>query len=147
MKKDGARSTAVQCSVTKECHRGGVMQQTQLLIVLEMVRACRPLWATTCGWFWDCPLQAAWWAHGTSRKHIQSSTWPSQKHRRKCSRKGEGRTWLDVLAVCVNIGAAGLSQQHVIAEVIHLHLLKVEHLKGMRQSINEKSKQHFAACT
>lgn len=40
------------------------------------------------------------------------------------------RTRLDVLAVLVNIGAAGLGQQDIIAEVVHLHLLKVEHLRG-----------------
>ena len=37
-------------------------------------------------------------------------------------------TWLDVLTVLVDVGAAGFSQQDVIPEVVHLHLLKVEDL-------------------
>ena len=37
-------------------------------------------------------------------------------------------TWLDILAVLVDVGAAGFSQQDIIPEVVHLHLLKVEDL-------------------
>ena len=37
-------------------------------------------------------------------------------------------TWLHILAVLVNIRAAGFGQQHVIPEVVHLHLLEVEDL-------------------
>ena len=37
-------------------------------------------------------------------------------------------TWLDVFAVLVDVGAAGLRQKHVVPEVVHLHLLKVEDL-------------------
>ena len=37
-------------------------------------------------------------------------------------------TWLHMPAVLVHISAAGLRQQDVVAEVGHLHLLKVEHL-------------------
>lgn len=37
-------------------------------------------------------------------------------------------TWLDVLAVLIDVGAAGLGQQDVVPEVVHLHLLKVEDL-------------------
>lgn len=37
-------------------------------------------------------------------------------------------TWLDGRANGVNIHAAGLSQHDVVPEILHLHLLKVEHL-------------------
>lgn len=35
-----------------------------------------------------------------------------------------------MLAVLVNVRAAGLGQQDIVAEVVHLHLLKVKYLRG-----------------
>ena len=35
-------------------------------------------------------------------------------------------TWLDILAVRLNIRPASFCQKHIVPEVIHLHLLKVE---------------------
>ena len=44
-------------------------------------------------------------------------------------KKTEGKpTWRDGLAVLVHVGAAGLGEDDVIAEVAHLHLHEVEHL-------------------
>jgi hypothetical protein len=38
-------------------------------------------------------------------------------------------TWLDMLAVLVHVSAAGFGQQHIVPEVINLHLLEVEDLQ------------------
>jgi len=46
----------------------------------------------------------------------------------RAARRRGRRTRLHVLAELVDVGAARLGQQHVVAEVVDLHLLKVEHL-------------------
>jgi hypothetical protein len=51
------------------------------------------------------------------------------------------RTGLDMLAVLVDVGAAGLGQQDIVAEVVHLHLLKVEHLRGTIRVSNSKQQK------
>jgi len=52
----------------------------------------------------------------------------SRAQRRRAARRPGRRTGLYVLAELVDVGAARLGQQDVVAEVVDLHLLKVEHL-------------------